>query len=91
MRSEAGLSRAAVVAEGAATLRDARIPEARREALRIWADLAGEALGTASAEPELPVPEHRAAAFDSAIRRRAAGEPLAHVTGVVGVRHLTLR
>ena len=41
--------------------------------------------------PETAVSRERADAFAEAIRRRAAGEPLAHVTGRTGFRHLTLR
>ncbi|MFZ5624219.1 MAG: peptide chain release factor N(5)-glutamine methyltransferase [Gemmatimonadota bacterium] len=58
----------------------------RREAVRIWRDVLGS-------EPALalgPVPAEDSARFRAAIARRAAGEPLAYVTGVTGFRHLTL-
>ena len=35
-------------------------------------------------------PGHRADPFQLAVRRRAAGEPLAHVVGHLGFRHLVL-
>ena len=59
----------------AETLRRGRMPEPRREALRIWRELGG----------------HAASCFLAAVERRAGGEPLAYVTGRVGFRYLTLR
>ena len=59
----------------AETLRRGRVPEPRREALRIWGELGG----------------HAAPSFLAAVERRAGGEPLAYVTGRVGFRYLTLR
>jgi release factor glutamine methyltransferase len=64
-----------LLAEAAETLRRGRVPEPRREALRIWRELDGEATS----------------AFLAAVERRAGGEPLAYVTGQAGFRHLTLR
>jgi len=91
MRSEAGLATRAVIAEGTAALLAAGVPGARREALLLWAGLSDESIGAALVAPEQPVSEELTAAFTAAIQRRAAGEPLAHVTGVVGFRHLTLQ
>ena len=65
---------APLVADAAAILAAAAMPEPRREALRIWRDL--------KTRPD--------ADFMSAIERRAGGEPLAYVTGRVGFRHLLL-
>jgi release factor glutamine methyltransferase len=84
------LSRRALLAEATAALAAGGVPEPRREALRLWAELrsgAAEAIvdGDAAAEPGL------AAALRRAVRRRAAGEPLAHVTGRSGFRTLTIR
>jgi release factor glutamine methyltransferase len=81
-------SRRALLAEATATL--AEVSEPRREALRLWAELRSSAAdviveGDLEAEPEL------AAALREAVRRRAGGEPLAHVTGRTGFRMLTLR
>ena len=59
----------------AETLRRGGVPEPRREALRIWRELGGNA----------------ASSFLAVVERRASGEPLAYVTGRVGFRHLTLR
>ena len=87
---EALLSRRALLAEATATLASAGIPAPRREALRLWGELRSSAAelmleGETEAEPEL------AAALREAIRRRAAGEPMAHVVGRHGFRTLTLR
>jgi release factor glutamine methyltransferase len=91
MASEAGVTRRGLLAEGAAALAAAGLGGPRREALRLWAELAGEGPGTALVPPDTVVSRDRAEAFGDAIRRRAAGEPLAHVTGQTGFRHLTLR
>jgi release factor glutamine methyltransferase len=64
-----------LLGESTEELRRAGISKARSEVLRSW----------------IPVEPARAADFQRAIRRRAAGEPLAHVTGWAGFRHLSLR
>lgn len=80
----------ALLGEGADELRQRGIVEPRREAVRIWADLAG--LPSYALPASAPAPEPEAASrFRHAIARRAGGEPLAYVTGVVGFRRLTLR
>ena len=84
------LTRRALLAEAAAALGAAGVPSPRREALRLWAELrpgVAEVLvdGEEEAAPEL------ANALRESVRRRAAGEPLAHVTGRHGFRTLTLR
>jgi release factor glutamine methyltransferase len=91
MRSEATHTRRSLIADAAAVLAAGGLGAARREAMRLWAELSGEAADVALLEPEQPVGPECAAAFATAVRRRAAGEPLAHVTGVTGFRHLTLR
>jgi release factor glutamine methyltransferase len=82
-------SRRALLAEATAMLDAAGVSEPRREALRLWAELRSSPAevmveGDVEAEPEL------AAALREAIRRRARGEPLAHVAGRTGFRTLTL-
>ncbi len=82
-------SRRGLLAEATAQLGAAGVSEPRREALRLWAELRSSAAevmveGDVEAEPEL------AAALREAVRRRARGEPLAHVAGRAGFRALTL-
>ena len=91
MASEAGVSRGSLLAEGAVALAAAGLSAPRREALRLWAELSGESPASGLVPPGTAVSRQRADAFAEAIRRRAAGEPLAHVTGRTGFRHLTLR
>jgi release factor glutamine methyltransferase len=91
MVPELMVTRWELVAEAARLLRDALVAEPRREAVRIWAWLEREPMAAVSWEGGVPIPPARAERFLAAVRRRAAGEPLAHVTGWVGFRHLTLR
>ena len=66
--------------------RAAGIGEPRREALRLWAELSRRAVRLSSARSaRRPSSERAAARFREAVRRRAAGEPLAHVTGRTGL------
>ena len=91
MRSEAEVCRRALLAEGTVALEAAGIGAPRREARRLWTDLLGESPFQAVLDDDQPVHPERAAAYASAVERRAAGEPLAYVTGWTGFRHLTLR
>jgi release factor glutamine methyltransferase len=91
MRSDLALSRRALLAEATTTLAAGGVSDPRREALSLWTELGGAPPaevfldGAAAVEPEA------ATALRSAVRRRAAGEPLAYVTGRVGFRTLLLR
>jgi release factor glutamine methyltransferase len=91
MRSEPATSRRALLAEATESLSAAGVSEPRREALRLWAELhqgavAGVILdGGAAADPAA------AHALRDGVRRRAAGEPFAHVAGWAGFRTLRLR
>lgn len=83
-------TRRALLSQATAELAAAGVTEPRREALRLWSELrpsAAEVIleGDAGANPEL------AAALRDAVRRRALGEPLAHVAGRSGFRRLVLR
>lgn len=60
----------------------------RREAIRIWSALARVSSAEAILARGQPIGADRAQHFLSAVARRAAGEPLAHVTGSTGFRHL---
>jgi release factor glutamine methyltransferase len=84
------LSLDALLSEGAEQLRRAGVPEPRRQALRIWSELNGGAMDAIVSAKNLAVDSERSAPFQRAIRRRADGEPLEHVTGRAGFRHLTL-
>jgi release factor glutamine methyltransferase len=90
MRADLAPSRRALLAEATASLAAAGVSEPRREALRLWSELHGSSSevlldGATEAEPVA------AAALRVAVRRRAAGEPLAHAAGRIGFRNLLLR
>lgn len=72
-------------------LRGAGLPEPRRQALRIWAQLSSSNPGESLHRREATVDPQTAELFQQAIERRVAGEPLSHVTGWTGFRHLSLR
>ena len=91
MRSEAVDSRRHLLARGASALMAAGLDRARREALRLWTELSGESPDAALLGDGPPIAPEHADAFASAISRRAAGEPLAYITGTCGFRYLTLR
>jgi release factor glutamine methyltransferase len=71
--------------------RDAGFAEPRREAIRLWSDLAGVTAASASLRAEEPVDAESARRMVDAVRRRIDGEPLAYVTGWTGFRRLTLQ
>ncbi len=75
---------------GAATLREAAIPEPRHEAIRIWSDLNRESLAAAVLQGQRAARADEVVQFNAAVNRRAAGEPLPYVTGWAGFRRLTL-
>jgi release factor glutamine methyltransferase len=79
-----------LIDDGATVLSAAGIPSPRREALTIWADLSDGAIGTGVLDADRS-PGQRLETFHHAIARRAMGEPLAHVVGRIGFRHLVLR
>ena len=74
----------------AESLRDAAIEEPRHEAIRIWADLARESPAAVILRGSKVAGPEEAGRFVAAVARRAAGEPLAYVTGWAGFRRLTL-
>ena len=90
MRAEAARSRAGLIAETAAMLAAGGVAEPRREAFRLWRELAGDS-AEAVVRPDALAGDDLSARLLEAAARRARGEPLAHVTGVVGFRHLNLR
>jgi release factor glutamine methyltransferase len=88
---ETGASRRALLADAAGILARAGLPEPRREALRLWAELAPDAAEAVVLGPDRPVDAGQEQALLALARRRAEGEPFAHVVGRVGFRRLVLR
>jgi release factor glutamine methyltransferase len=80
-----------LLAEARTRLRDAGVEDASREAGRIWADLARIPTGEAWLGRERRATQAEAERFLAAVERRAAGEPLAYVTGWTGFRRLTIK
>ncbi len=89
--SKLSLSLGDVVLTAASRLGAARCDAPEEEAWRIWADLTGQTPGRSRLERSGPADPALVARFEAAVGRRAAGEPLAYVTGLAGFRRLTLR
>jgi release factor glutamine methyltransferase len=84
-------SRRSLIEEGTDRLTEAGVPDPRREAIRIWAELTQAAQGDMLLARGLNLDSAETARYQHAIKRRASGEPLPHVTGWTGFRHLSLR
>ena len=82
---------ASLVADGTRRLRRAGIAEPRREAVRLWTGVANENAVEVALGGGRVVEGATPARYDVAVRRRAAGEPLAHVTGTTSFRNLDLK
>jgi release factor glutamine methyltransferase len=76
---------------GTTALDAAGIAEPRREALRLWAGIERIGIAEVMMRGDEHPDEGRTRRFEDAIRLRAAGEPLAYVTGWTGFRRLTLK
>lgn len=87
---ETALTLQALWESAGAVLAAAGLPEPRREAIRLWSDLERTPSARAMLERAEPVGAARAERFLAAVARRAAGEPIAYVTGWTGFRHLEL-
>ncbi|HKU60255.1 MAG TPA: peptide chain release factor N(5)-glutamine methyltransferase [Gemmatimonadales bacterium] len=85
------LSRREVLAAAAAALSGARVTEPRREALRLWAEIAPGAGEALVLEPDQAVPSSDRRRLQDLVRRRIAGEPFAYVVGRAAFRRLELR
>lgn len=79
-----------LVNDAGRVLAAARVPEPRREALRLWADLLEASPVDAILGRRAPVSAEQVGAFLAAVERRAGGEPLAYVSGRAGFRRLAL-
>lgn len=88
---EVAVTLATLLAEAGARLTAAGVAAPAREALRIWADLHGGEPGRAYLERDRTVARDESDAYLELVARRAAGEPLAYVTGWAGFRRLELR
>lgn len=88
---ELAVSRRGVLADAAAALSRAGIPEPRREALRLWAEVSPGAAAEVVLQPDHPVEASGRRALEALIGRRVAGEPFAYVVGRAGFRRLVLR
>ncbi len=75
---------------GGRILKEAGVPEPRREATALWAGVARLDPAAVWAMQDQPAAESDARRFRAALERRAAGEPLAYVLGVAGFRHIDL-
>jgi len=75
---------------GRQRLEDSGIADPQREALQLWAALAGASPGAVWLTRADPAPRHLTHRFQQAIERRAVGEPAAYATGVAGFRTLDL-
>jgi release factor glutamine methyltransferase len=80
-----------LIQDASERLARAGLTETRRDAIRIWADLNPLVAAGLLLARNLEVSPTAVTSYQSAIERRAAGEPLPYVTGLSGFRHLTLR
>ncbi|HEY5939922.1 MAG TPA: peptide chain release factor N(5)-glutamine methyltransferase [Gemmatimonadales bacterium] len=87
---ELALSLRSLIEGGAEQLRRSGAHEPRREAIRLWTELGQRAPAQIFLEREQPLDPAEAMLFHDAISRRARGEPLPHVVGRSGFRHLSL-
>ena len=85
------MSVAELIESATIRLRGAGVTKPRREANRLWAWLNRVSLGDAYFSRERGADAGIARAFEQAVSRRLAGEPLAYVLGLVGFRTLELR
>jgi release factor glutamine methyltransferase len=88
---ELAVSRRRVLADAAAALGRAGFAEPRREALRLWAEIAPGAGEALVLEPDQPADATDRRCLRDLVRRRIAGEPFAYVVGRAGFRRLVLR
>jgi release factor glutamine methyltransferase len=80
----------AALERAAEALRVAGVPDSRREASRLAEAAWRVAPGQARLHPGRVVSDGHAVRLARLVARRIAGEPLAHVTGCIGFRHLQL-
>src|SRR4051812_9890169 len=88
---ELAIALGALTRQASVRLARAGISDPRRQALRIWAELNRVNPGAALLDLDVDVHPSSASHYQQAVERHAAGEPLNHVTGWAGFRHLWLR
>lgn len=79
-----------LLAEAAVRLGAAGIANPRREATRVWAELAGTAMGAVTVGGDRAADAATSVRFLAAIARVVEGEPVPYVTGVAGFRRLAI-
>ncbi|MFI5234357.1 MAG: peptide chain release factor N(5)-glutamine methyltransferase [Gemmatimonadales bacterium] len=80
----------ALLGEARVRLAAAGIADATQEAIRLWSGLWRISPGAAYLAQDQRIAPEEVEAFERAVARRAAGEPLAYVIGWTGFRHLSL-
>ncbi|MBW8839114.1 MAG: peptide chain release factor N(5)-glutamine methyltransferase [Gemmatimonadetes bacterium] len=85
------VSRRSLLADASAALMRAGVPAPRREALRLWAEIAPGAMEALVLNPDAPVDPRKQRDLETLVRRRSEGEPFAYVVGRTGFRRLVLR
>ncbi|HET7240688.1 MAG TPA: hypothetical protein VFI77_05995, partial [Gemmatimonadales bacterium] len=88
---ELAASRREVLDDAAAALGRAGFAEPRREALRLWAEIAPGAGEALVLDPDRAADVADQSRLRELVRRRIAGEPFAYVVGRAGFRRLVLR
>jgi release factor glutamine methyltransferase len=88
---ELATARITLIQEGGDRLARAGVAEPRQQAIRIWAELSQLSPADALLARDIEMDPEAAPRYQHAIERRASGEPLPHVTGWTGFRHLSLR
>jgi release factor glutamine methyltransferase len=87
---ELALSLGVLIEGGTDHLRQSGVGEPKREAIRIWTELGYRTPAQVFLERDHLIDASDVTRFHDAISRRARGEPLPHVTGRAGFRHLSL-
>jgi release factor glutamine methyltransferase len=79
-----------VLDQATTALATAGVDAPRREATKLWAHVAQRSTADVLLDRDALVADDMATRYLAAVARRAAGEPLAYVTGWTGFRNLTL-
>ncbi len=90
MVADRPVTAASALARAAAILHGAGVPASRREAARLGEAAWEVEAGQARLHPGRVLTETETGRLERLVARRAAGEPLAHVVGQTGFRHLLL-